>query len=216
MIVAVTGVSGSGKSTLVHEIIYGAIKRMKAEFTGDIGKHRSIEGAEHIDEVEMVDQSPIGRTPRSNPATYVKAFDLIRDVFANTQAAKVHGYAPGHFSFNVPGGRCETCEGSGIQTVEMQFLADLQLTCEVCKGKRFKKEVLEVRYQNKSVDEVLDMTVSEAVAFFNSAASGKRVAKRLQVLDNVGMGYIRLGQSATKLSGGEAQRVKLAAHLAEQ
>jgi len=216
MFVAVTGVSGSGKSTLVHEIIYGALKKAKGDYSEEVGKFRSLEGAEHIDEVELVDQSPIGRTPRSNPATYIKAFDLIRDAFANTQAAKIHGYTPGSFSFNVPGGRCETCEGSGIQTIEMQFLADLELTCEVCKGKRFKKELLDVRCQNKSVDEVLAMTVSEAITFFNAASTGKRIAKRLQVLDDVGMGYIRLGQSATTLSGGEAQRVKLATNLAEQ
>jgi excinuclease ABC subunit A len=214
--VAVTGVSGSGKSTLIHEILFGALKRAKGDYSDEVGKFQSLEGEEHIEAVELVDQTPIGRTPRSNPATYIKAFDVIRDAFAGTQAAKIHGYTPGSFSFNVPGGRCETCEGSGIQTIEMQFLADLELTCEVCKGKRFKKEVLEVRYNNKSVDEVLDMTVSEATAFFNSSPTGKRIAKRLQVLEDVGMGYIRLGQSATTLSGGEAQRVKLAAHLAEQ
>ena len=214
--VAVTGVSGSGKSTLIHEILFGALKRAKGDYSDEVGKFQSLEGEEHIDAVELVDQSPIGRTPRSNPATYIKAYDVIRDAFAGTQTAKIHGYTPGSFSFNVPGGRCETCEGSGIQTVEMQFLADLELTCEVCKGKRFKKEVLEVRYNNKSIDEVLEMTVSEATSFFNSTPTGKRVAKRLQVLEDVGMGYIRLGQSATTLSGGEAQRVKLASHIAEQ
>lgn len=213
--VAVTGVSGSGKSTLVHEILFGAIKKAKGTYSDNIGRHRSIDGTEFIDDVEMVDQSPIGRTPRSNPTTYIKAFDLIRDVFANTQASKIHGYTPGTFSFNVPGGRCETCEGSGIQTVEMQFLADLELTCEVCGGKRFKKEILDVRYFEKNIDDVLNMTVSEAIQFFGKQPTGKRVAKRLQMLNDVGMGYIRLGQSATTLSGGEAQRVKLAAHLAE-
>jgi len=212
----VTGVSGSGKSTLVHDILYAALKRMKGEIVEHIGKYRELRGAEHIDDVRLVDQSPIGRTPRSNPATYSKSFDLIREVFAGTQAAKIHGYTPGSFSFNVPGGRCETCEGSGIQTVEMQFLADLELTCEVCRGKRYKKEILEVTYNDKNVDEILQLTVTEAVKFFSKLPTGKRIAKRLQVLDDVGMGYVRLGQSATTLSGGEAQRVKLAAHLSEQ
>ncbi|HUL42947.1 MAG TPA: excinuclease ABC subunit UvrA [Bacteroidota bacterium] len=214
--VAVTGVSGSGKSTLVHNILYGALKKLKGEFAEAVGHHGSIEGAEHIDDVELVDQTPIGRTPRSNPATYVKAFDLVRDVFAGTESSKMHGYKAGYFSFNVPGGRCEACEGSGIQTVEMQFLADLELTCEVCNGKRFKKEVLAVEYRGKNIDEVLEMTVSEAIEFFRQHASGHRVAKRLQVLADVGMGYIRLGQSATTLSGGEAQRIKLASYLANR
>jgi excinuclease ABC subunit A len=216
LFVAVTGVSGSGKSTLIHDILHAGLKRLKGTFDEKVGKHKSIDGADAIGDVELVDQSPIGKTPRSNPTTYIKAFDLIRDVFASTQAAKIHGYGPGHFSFNVPGGRCETCEGSGIQVVEMQFLADLELTCEMCKGKRFKKEVLEIRYHGKNVDDVLGMTVTEALAFFNSAANGKRIAKRLQVLDDVGLGYIRLGQSATTLSGGEAQRIKLASHLVNQ
>jgi excinuclease ABC subunit A len=214
--VAITGVSGSGKSTLVHEILYAALKKMKGMYNENVGSHRAIEGTENIDDVELVDQSPIGRTPRSNPITYIKAFDLIRELFSNTQAAKIHGYTPGFFSFNVPGGRCETCEGSGVQTIEMQFLADLELTCEVCKGKRYKKEVLDVRYREKTIDDILNMTVTEAIQFFKEQASGHRTAKRLQVLDDVGMGYVRLGQSATTLSGGEAQRVKLASHLANQ
>ncbi|MBI4548101.1 MAG: excinuclease ABC subunit UvrA [Ignavibacteriae bacterium] len=216
MFVAVTGVSGSGKSTLVHEVLYAGLKKLKGQQSNAVGKHRAIEGMELIDDVELVDQSPIGRTPRSNPATYIKVFDLIRELFAQTQAAKIHGYTPGYFSFNVPGGRCEGCEGSGVQTIEMQFLADIELTCEVCKGKRFKREVLEIRYRDKNIDEILNMTVNEAMQFFNAHASGRKVAKRLKVLDDVGMGYIRLGQSATTLSGGEAQRVKLAAHLANQ
>ncbi|MBI3766302.1 MAG: excinuclease ABC subunit UvrA, partial [Ignavibacteriales bacterium] len=214
MVVVITGVSGSGKSTLVHEILYAGLKRMKSTYTETIGAHKEIVGAGSIDDVELVDQSPIGRTPRSNPITYIKVFDLIRDVFAATQASKLRGYTPGYFSFNVPGGRCETCEGSGIQTIEMQFLADLELTCEMCKGKRFKKEVLDVRYREKNIDEILNMTVTEAIRFFSAHATGRRIARRLQVLDDVGMGYIRLGQSATTLSGGEAQRVKLASHLA--
>lgn len=216
LFVAVTGVSGSGKSTLIHEILYAGLKRIKGDFSEKVGVHKSIIGADGIDGVELVDQSPIGKTPRSNPTTYIKAFDLIRDLFASTQSAKMHGFMPGHFSFNVPGGRCETCEGSGIQTIEMQFLADLELTCEVCKGKRFKKEILEIRFHAKNIDDVLNMTVTEAIQFFGSHANGKRVAKRLQVLDDVGLGYIRLGQSATTLSGGEAQRIKLASHLVNQ
>lgn len=214
--VAITGVSGSGKSTLVHEILYAALKKMKGEYTDPVGQHKSIEGADHIDEVELVDQTPIGRTPRSNPITYIKAFDIIRDIFSETPAAKIHGYSAGHFSFNIPGGRCETCEGSGIQTVEMQFLADLELTCEVCNGKRFKKEILNIEYRGKSIDQILAMTVNEAIEFFGGHASGKRAAKRLQILTDVGMGYVRLGQSATTLSGGEAQRIKLASHLANR
>ncbi|HLX11933.1 MAG TPA: excinuclease ABC subunit UvrA [Bacteroidota bacterium] len=214
--VCITGVSGSGKSTFVHDILYPGIKRQKGQYLANLGKHNDIEGTDGIDDVEMVDQTPIGKTPRSNPATYVKAFDFIRDVFSKTQAAKIRDFGPGAFSFNVPGGRCEACEGSGIQTVEMQFLADLELTCEVCRGKRFKKEILDVRYRDKNIDDVLGMTVTEAVKFFNGHASGRNVAKRLRYLEEVGMGYIRLGQSGTTLSGGESQRVKLAAHLSTQ
>ena len=160
---------------------------MKGGFEGTVGKVRSIEGADQIDRVELVDQSPIGRTPRSNPVTYIKVFDLIRDLLASTPAAKVRGFKPGHFSFNVPGGRCETCEGDGVQKIEMQFLADLYLTCESCKGKRFKQEVLDIRFRGKNVDEILGMTVSEAKAFFKGTAPGERVARRLQVLDDVGL-----------------------------
>jgi excinuclease ABC subunit A len=214
--VAVTGVSGSGKSTLVHEILYAGLKRIKGDFSEKVGAHKTIDGSELIDDVELVDQSPIGKTPRSNPTTYIKAFDVIRDLFSDTQGAKIHGYGPGHFSFNVPGGRCETCEGSGIQTVEMQFLADLELVCEVCKGKRFKKEILDIRFHEKNIDDVLRMTVSEAIKFFGAYHNGRRIVKRLQVLSDVGLGYIRLGQSATTLSGGEAQRIKLASHLVNQ
>lgn len=214
--VCITGVSGSGKSTLVHEILYPALKNIKGEVTDRIGLYRTIEGAEQIDGVELVDQSPIGRTPRSNPSTYIKAYNAVRDVFANTQAAKIHGFTPGSFSFNVPGGRCDTCEGSGVQTIEMQFLADLELTCESCQGKRFKKEILAVRYRERNIDDVLRMTVSEAIQFFAGHATGRNVVKRLQILEQVGMGYVRLGQSATTLSGGEAQRVKLASHLTNQ
>ena len=169
-----------------------------------------IRGQEFIDEVVLVDQSAIGRTPRSNPVTYIKAFDGIRDLFAGTPEAHKRGFAAGHFSFNVPGGRCETCQGDGTVVVEMQFLADVELVCEECKGKRFKPEVLEVRYRGKNIYETLDMTVREAMHHF---ANAPKVADKLRMLDEVGLGYLRLGQSATTLSGGEAQRVKLAAHL---
>jgi excinuclease ABC subunit A len=213
MFVCVTGVSGSGKSTLVHEILYAGIQKMRGGFEGSVGRVGAIEGAEYIDRVELVDQSPIGRSPRSNPTTYIKVFDLVRDLLAHTQAARIRGFAPGHFSFNVTGGRCDVCEGDGFQKIEMQFLADLYLTCESCKGKRFKQEVLEVRYHGKNVDDILSMTVTEAIQFFAAHPDGRRVAQRLKVLDDVGLGYLRLGQPATTLSGGEAQRIKLALHL---
>ncbi|HEX9006037.1 MAG TPA: excinuclease ABC subunit UvrA, partial [Bacteroidota bacterium] len=213
MLVCVTGVSGSGKSTFVHEIVYKGLKRALGDFSVHPGTLHSIEGYEFLSDVELVDQSPIGRTPRSNPVTYIGVFDVIRALFASTQAAKIRGLKPGAFSFNVPGGRCEACEGDGVVRVEMQFLADLYLPCDVCKGKRFKQDVLEVRYRGKNIDDVLGMTVTEAIAFFGEEAQGRRIVTRLQVLEDVGLGYIRLGQSATTLSGGEAQRVKLAAHL---
>lgn len=213
MFVCITGVSGSGKSTLVHDVLYAGLKKMKGGFEGSVGAFSSIEGAEHVGAVELVDQSPIGRTPRSNPATYIKVFDLIRDLLSKTPAARARGFKPGYFSFNVPGGRCETCEGDGVQKIEMQFLADLYLTCETCKGKRFKQETLDVRFRGKNVDDILGMTVSEAMRFFGETRQGERVASKLRVLDDVGLGYIRLGQAATSLSGGEAQRIKLAHHL---
>ena len=211
--VCVTGVSGSGKSTLVHDVLYGNLQKLKGTYEGNPGRCEGVDGGEFVDRVELVDQSPIGRTPRSNPITYIKAFDLIRDLLARTQAARARGFKPGHFSFNVPGGRCETCEGDGVQHIEMQFLADVYLPCESCKGKRFKQEVLDVRYRGKNVDEILALTVTEAIAFFSQSPEGTRVARRLKVLDDVGLGYLRLGQSATTLSGGEAQRMKLAHHL---
>jgi excinuclease ABC subunit A len=213
MVVCITGVSGSGKSTLVHDIIFGGLQRLKGDFSGTVGRFGAMTGHEQISQVELVDQSPIGRTPRSNPITYIQAFDLIRALFASTQAAKVHGFGPGHFSFNVPGGRCEACEGDGVVKVEMQFLADLYLTCDQCKGKRYRPEVLQVTYKGKNIDDVLSMTVDEAVRFFGADAPGRRAAQKMKVLQDVGLGYIRLGQAATTLSGGEAQRVKLAAHL---
>jgi len=212
MLVAVTGVSGSGKSTLVYDVLYKALQLKR---TG--GNWREccdrLEGDAAVTAVEMVDQSPIGRTPRSNPATYLKAFDPIREVFASTPEAKKRGFTPGHFSFNIPGGRCEACQGDGTVTVEMRFLADVELICEDCRGTRYKSAVLDVRYKEKNIHDVLQMTVREALAFF---AAHPKVTSRLRVLEEVGLGYLRLGQSGTTLSGGEAQRLKLAAHLTRQ
>jgi len=212
MIVAVTGVSGSGKSTLVYDVLYKALqaKRLDASYKDFADR---IEGDAAITEIEMVDQSPIGRTPRSNPATYMKAFDPIREVFANTPEAKKRGFGPGHFSFNIPGGRCEACEGDGTVTVEMRFLADVELVCEECRGTRYKSSVLEVKYRDKNIHDVLQLTVREALTFF---APFPKVISKLKILEEVGLGYLRLGQSATTLSGGEAQRLKLAAHLTRQ
>ena len=213
MLVCVTGVSGSGKSTLVHDVLYAGLKKQRGEWNAHVGLFKEITGVEFIDDVILVDQSPIGRTPRSNPVTYIKAYDAIREVFAGTNAAKTKGYNASHFSFNVPGGRCEICQGSGVVTIEMQFLADVELTCEDCRGMRFKSEVLEVKYKGKNIHEALQLTVREAIAFFKDVP---KIVTRLKVLDAVGLGYLRLGQSATTLSGGEAQRVKLASHLAQK
>ena len=213
MIVAITGVSGSGKSTLLHDVLYQALSAAKKQVNGappPAPAWDRLEGAEFIDQVVLVDQSPIGRTPRSNPVTYIKAFDGIRDLFASLPESQKRGFAAGHFSFNIPGGRCETCQGDGTVTVEMQFLADVELICEECKGTRYKPQVLEVRYRGKNIHEVLDLTVKEALQFF---AGVPKVVDKLRVLEEVGLGYLRLGQSATTLSGGEAQRMKLAAHL---
>ncbi|MFC2085809.1 excinuclease ABC subunit UvrA [Bacteroidota bacterium] len=211
MIICVTGVSGSGKSTLVHDTLYAGLRRLQGTTGEFVGAHDRIFGAHLIDAVEMVDQSPIGRTPRSNPATYIKVFPAIRDLLAETHEAKIRAYRPGFFSFNVPGGRCEVCQGEGYVKIEMQFLADMYLVCEACKGTRFGKEALNVRYRSKNVADILDMTVEEAVEFF---ADVRKVKSKLQVLQDVGLGYLKLGQPATTLSGGEGQRVKLAAHLA--
>ena len=207
----VTGVSGSGKSTLVHDVLYAAIKRAKGDWDRRVGSFREITGLEYITDVALVDQTPIGRTPRSNPVTYLKAFDPIRELFSLTKDARARGLTASHFSFNVPGGRCEACQGEGEVRVEMQFLADVFVPCEQCDGKRFKPQVLEVHYRGKSVHQVLDMTVREALTFFSQSP---KVLRRLQVLDEIGLGYLRLGQPATTLSGGEAQRIKIAAHLA--
>ncbi len=223
MMVAVTGVSGSGKSTLVHDVIYTSIERRlrqpakeaqdeETQRAAEKVTCRRVEKVELLREVILVDQSPIGRTPRSNPVTYIKAFDIIRDIFASTPDAKKRGYNGGHFSFNIPGGRCENCQGDGTVTVEMQFLADVELVCEECKGTRFKSSILDIRYQGLNIHEVLQLTVKEGLSFFSEH---KRLVTKLKVLDDVGLGYLRLGQSATTLSGGEAQRVKLAAHLAQ-
>ncbi len=211
MLVCVTGVSGSGKSTLIHDIVYAGLKKKRGEWKDHVGLVKEINGAGLIDDVLMVDQSPIGRTPRSNPVTYIKAYDAIREVFAATNQAKAKGFTASHFSFNVPGGRCETCQGSGTVTVEMQFLADVELTCEDCRGTRFRDEILDARYKGKNIAEVLQLTVREAIHFFKDAS---KLVNKIKVLEEVGLGYLRLGQSATTLSGGEAQRVKLAAHLA--
>jgi len=205
----ITGVSGSGKSTLVHNVLFRALAAKRNGVSIKEFCDR-LEGDQHIAEVVIVDQSPIGRTPRSNPATYMKAFDAIREVFADTPDAKRKGFAAGHFSFNVPGGRCETCQGDGTVTVEMQFLADVELVCEECRGQRFKSSVLDVRYHGKNIHDVLQMTVREALAFFVNVP---KVLSKLRVLNEIGLGYLRLGQSATTLSGGEAQRLKLASHL---
>jgi excinuclease ABC subunit A len=212
LLVAVTGVSGSGKSTLVYDVLYKALEAKRAG-----GNWREccdrLEGDGSLAAIEMVDQSPIGRTPRSNPATYLKAFDPIREVFASTPEAKKRGFTSGHFSFNIPGGRCEACQGDGTVTVEMRFLADVELVCEECRGTRYKSSVLEVRYRDKNIHDVLQMTAREALTFF---APSPKVTSRLRVLEEVGLGYLRLGQSGTTLSGGEAQRLKLAAHLTRQ
>ena len=206
----VTGVSGSGKSTIVHDVLYAAIKRAKGGWDKRVGTFRALEGVEYVTDTVLVDQAPIGRTPRSNPVTYLKAFDPIRELFAATKDARARGLTASHFSFNVPGGRCEACQGEGEVRVEMQFLADVFVPCDQCDGKRFKPQVLEVRYRGRSIHQVLDLTVREALTFFSSSP---KVLRRLQVLDEIGLGYLRLGQPATTLSGGEAQRIKIAAHL---
>ena len=207
----VSGVSGSGKTTLVKQILYPALRKLKGEFADKVGFHKAITGdVDSISQIELIDQNPIGKSSRSNPVTYIKAYDEIRDLYARQPLSKMRGFQTKHFSFNVDGGRCDTCKGEGEQVVEMQFLADVHLTCEICGGKRFKEEVLEVQYNNKSIADVLDMSVDEAIAFFKEE---KALAKALQPLQDVGLGYIKLGQSSDTLSGGEAQRVKLASFL---
>lgn len=212
-LVCITGVSGSGKSTLVHDCLYAGIKHERGDWRGAVGEFGKLEGGHLLDDIILVDQSPIGRTPRSNPVTYIKVYDAIREAFADTTEAKKRGYNASHFSFNVPGGRCEACEGDGTVTVEMQFLADVELICEECKGTRFKPAILDIKYRGKNIYEVLQLTVREAMSFFGHV---QRIAGKLRVLDEVGLGYLRLGQSATTLSGGEAQRVKLASYLSKK
>jgi excinuclease ABC subunit A len=213
MLACVTGVSGSGKSTLVHDVVFAGLKKQRGEWQGQVGAFKELSGTQYVDDVILVDQSPIGRTPRSNPVTYIKVYDAVREVFSQTRDAQAKGFDPSHFSFNVPGGRCDVCEGDGTVTVEMQFLADVELVCEECKGTRFKPQILDVRYRGKNIHDVLNMTVREAMNFFRDTA---KIANRLRVLDDVGLGYLRLGQSATTLSGGEAQRVKLASYLSKR
>ena len=209
----VTGVSGSGKSTLVNEILYKGIASRLYHVKGKPGKHKKIKGLENIDKIIDIDQQPIGRTPRSNPATYTGVFDAIRELFSQTSEARMRGYKAGRFSFNVKGGRCEACKGDGILKIEMHFLPDVYVPCEVCKGARYNRETLEVRYKGKNISEVLDMTIDEAVDFF---ANVPRIARKLKIIQDVGLGYIKLGQPATTLSGGEAQRVKLATELSRR
>ncbi len=209
----VSGVSGSGKSSLVNEILYKALARDLNRASTYPGEHDGIEGLEQLDKIISIDQSPIGRTPRSNPATYIGLFDLIRKVFAATNEAKAHGYRENRFSFNVKGGRCEACSGDGLLKIEMHFLADLYVTCEVCKGKRYNHETLQIKYRGKTISDILEMTVDEALKFFEHHAG---IRQKLKTLHEVGLGYIRIGQPSTTLSGGEAQRVKLATELSRR
>ena len=209
----VTGVSGSGKSSLVNEILYKRLARDLNRARVIPGKHNAIDGLEQLDKVIAIDQSPIGRTPRSNPATYTGVFDLIRDLFASTADAKARGYKKGRFSFNVKGGRCEACAGDGILKIEMHFLPDVYVPCEVCHGKRYNRETLEVKYKGKSIYDVLNMTVEEALHFFENVPS---IRRKMETLYDVGLSYIRLGQPSTQLSGGEAQRIKLATELSRR
>jgi excinuclease ABC subunit A len=212
--VCITGVSGSGKSTLISDILYGALKKkIDGIYNDRIGAYNEIKGWQHLNSVELIDQAPIGRSPRSNPVTYLKIFDLIRELYGSLPSSKLRGYAPGTFSFNIPGGRCETCEGSGVIKIAMQFMADIYLECDTCKGKRYKSEVLEVKYNGKNISDILSLSISEAISFFKDFP---KMTQKLKVLEDVGLGYLRLGQSATTLSGGEAQRIKLAYHLSFQ
>jgi excinuclease ABC subunit A len=213
LFVAVTGVSGSGKSTLVEDILQRSLARHFFRARVIPGAHKRVTGLEHLDKVIDIDQSPIGRTPRSNPATYTGLFTPIRELFAEMPEAKLRGYGPGRFSFNVKGGRCEACQGDGLVKIEMHFLPDVYVTCETCKGKRYNRETLEVRFRGMSISEVLELTVEDALANFENQP---RIAQKLQTLNDVGLGYIHLGQSATTLSGGEAQRVKLATELSKR
>ena len=209
----ITGVSGSGKSSLINEILYKRLARELNRAHTIPGKHEDILGMEQLDKVINIDQSPIGRTPRSNPATYTGVFDLIRDLFAATQDAKMRGYSKGRFSFNIKGGRCEACSGDGIIKIEMNFLPDIYVPCEICNGKRYNRETLEVKYKGKSIYDVLDMTVEEALRFFENVPS---VRRKIETLNDVGLSYLKLGHPSTLLSGGEAQRIKLATELSKR
>ena len=212
MLVCVTGVSGSGKSSLINSILYPVLAKQLNRAITHPGKHDRIEGIDNLDKVIAIDQSPIGRTPRSNPATYTGLFNDIRELFASTNDAKIRGYKAGRFSFNIKGGRCEACEGDGVKCIEMHFLPDVYVTCDVCKGKRYNRDTLEVKYKGKNIFDVLDMTVDEGLAFFENIP---KISRRLKTLADVGLGYIKIGQSSTTLSGGEAQRVKLATELSK-
>jgi excinuclease ABC subunit A len=213
MFTCVTGVSGSGKSTLVLETLHHLLAQRIYRARIPAGAHRTVKGLEHIDKVVNIDQSPIGKTPRSNPGTYTGVFNHIRDLFARTPEARLRGYKPGRFSFNVKGGRCEACGGDGIVKIEMHFLPDVYVTCDVCRGRRYNRETLEIRYKGKNIAEVLKMTVNQALAFFERIGN---IRSKLQTLVDVGLGYVQLGQQATTLSGGEAQRVKLARELSKK
>src|SRR5690606_21983230 len=212
-LICITGVSGSGKSTLMNEILCKKLAQTINGAKERPGDHDSIEGVDNIDKIIKIDPSPIGRTPRSNPGTYTKMFDAIRNLFAELPESKIRGYAPGRFSFNVKGGRCENCEGQGVLQIEMQFLADIYVPCDVCHGARYNRETLQVHYKGKSIADVLDMTVSEGLEFF---ANIPTILPKLETLEAVGLGYIRIGQPATTLSGGEAQRIKLSRELAKR
>ncbi|HZP12835.1 MAG TPA: excinuclease ABC subunit UvrA, partial [Nevskiaceae bacterium] len=213
LFVCVTGVSGSGKSTLINDTLYRAVARHLYDSADEPAPFAEIEGLEHLDKVISVDQSPIGRTPRSNPATYTGLFTPIRELFAQVPEARARGYEAGRFSFNVKGGRCETCEGDGVIKVEMHFLPDIYVTCDTCKGRRYNRETLEIKYKGKGIDEVLNMTVEDGLAFFKAVPA---IARKLETLMDVGLSYITLGQNATTLSGGEAQRIKLAKELSRR
>ncbi|MGH7792990.1 MAG: hypothetical protein ACREOB_11815, partial [Thermodesulfobacteriota bacterium] len=208
--ICVTGVSGSGKSSLIQDVLYSALARRFHTEIERVGKFKEIQGISYLSDVVLLDQTPIGRSSRSNPVTYIKAYDEIRKVMSDTWEARSRGLSPSHFSFNVPGGRCEACEGEGKQKIEMHFLADVYVTCEECKGKRFKKEVLDVRYKGKNIDEILDLTINEALIFFTGFPP---LLRKLKIVQDVGLGYLKLGQAAPTLSGGEAQRIKIAREL---